>query len=165
MQNRRRVGAVAKPLPSATPASLVLFVAGEPELVPGVRETGVGPGRFRAGSVLLAVGVLPRTLEDGYRASLREPETFEPPPLTDHRKWHLPAPQMFCLDLVLRSAERQRKTVLVVDVNRPEEHSDLVERLVRPSESLPLLVRPDGARLDGEENFSAARVRRFIAGK
>jgi hypothetical protein len=67
--------------------------------------------------------------------------------------------------MVLNFVERQHRSLLVVDVNAPGDHRDLVERWVGAEDVLPLLVRPDGRRLGGEENFVPGRVRRFIAGR
>jgi hypothetical protein len=72
---------------------------------------------------------------------------------------------MACLQIVLDAAKRQQREVLVVDVDRPGGQHDLVERCVGPEDVLPLLLRSDGARLEGQENFAPAKVRRFIAGR
>lgn len=112
-----------------------------------------------------ASGVLPKHLRPAYAASHGIRDEFEQPPLTDRRPWHLPPQQVACIDVVLDAAERERRTVLVIDVNRPEDHQELVDRWVMPNDVMPLLVRPDGRRLDGEENFVPHRVRQFITGR
>jgi len=55
--------------------------------------------------------------------------------------------------------------VSIVDVNQPAGFQALVARWVGPNDVLPILVRPDGARLEGIEEFGPRRVRRFIRGK
>ena len=50
-----------------------------------------------------------------------------------------------------------------MDVNRPGEHLDLVHRVVGPNDVLPILLRPDGARLEGTENFVPDVLSRFLS--
>lgn len=116
-----------------------------------------------AGMVLVGPGVLPKELRPEPAESSPGPDELEKPPLTDERPWHLPPAQMACVQIVLDAAKRQGRGVVVVDVDRPGEHKDLVDRYVGSNDVLPLLVREDGARLEGEERFAPAEVRRFIA--
>ena len=68
-----------------------------------------------------------------------------------------------CVNLVREIAEQRGRSVTVVDVDRPApDQRPLIERWVRTSDVLPLLVRPDGARLEGLENFEPGTVRKFI---
>ena len=140
---------------------LLLFVAGEPELSPSVREVEAGMGD-RLSSMFLGVAA-PTIITRASAEAARPPESgFHRPPLTDSRRWHVPASQLMCESVVLEQAKRQGRIVLVVDANRPGDQQDLVDRWVRPNDALPLLVRSDGARLEGEENFTPGRVRRFL---
>ena len=91
-------------------------------------------------------------------------ETAAPPSPTEGPPWHLPRPVIRYVNLVLESADRQGRTVTVVDVDRPEGRQDLVERWVGPADVMPILVRPDGARLSGIEQFTAPKVRKFLRG-
>lgn len=138
---------------------LILFVAGEPS--PGTDsmrdvDTSVW-GRF----VGMLVGG--RLLVIAHRAQLAaegsHPATEDEPP------WHLPPQQIQCADLVLQGANLRGKSVTLVDVNRSAGFEDLVERWVGPNDVVPLLVRSDGARLEGVEDFVPRKVRRFIDGR
>jgi hypothetical protein len=80
-------------------------------------------------------------------------------------EWYLPPDQMTSLNLVLDVAGRRGHEVTVVDANRPGNQHALVDQYVRPNDVFPLLIRWDGARLDGTENFTPARVRRFLDGR
>jgi hypothetical protein len=81
---------------------------------------------------------------------------------TDSTLWHLPPQQIQVVNLVFDIAKRTRKSVGLIDVNRPANHQELVDWWVGPEGILPLLVRSDGARLQGMEGFAPRRVRRFI---
>ena len=84
-------------------------------------------------------------------------------PAPDERPWHFPVEQRTCIRLVDELAESLGRTVMVIDVNWPEFHTDLVERWVGPNTLLPLLVAPDGRRLEGLESFVPSIVRRFLS--
>jgi len=157
-------GSVSRLRSAESPGSLLLFVAGEPELTPGIRESGVGLAPRFAGLVF-ATGLIPPPPRPPVEESPQGRNASDQPPLTDSRPWHLAPAQMASLQVVLDAAKRQRRGVFVVDVNRPGVYQSLVERHVGPDDVLPLLVRPDGARLEGQESFDPARVRRFIAGR
>ena len=115
------------------------------------------------GMMIPGAGIPPKELRPGYAENSPGATDVAATPSPNPRPWHLPPSQTACLDIVLDTAERQRDEVLVVDVDRPGEHRDLVERYVGSNDVLPLLLRPDGARLEGLENFTPARVRKFIA--
>jgi len=78
------------------------------------------------------------------------------------RSWHLPPEQVDCINLVLQLARREGRDVTIVDVDRAEGRQDLIDRWVGADDSLPILVRPDGARLKGIEQFVPRKVRQFI---
>lgn len=67
--------------------------------------------------------------------------------------------------MVLDLATRCGATVKVVDVDRPGADLPLVERWVTPDADLPLLVRPDGARLEGAASFVPSKVAAFLQGR
>ena len=75
----------------------------------------------------------------------------------------LPRQQAFCVRLVLDLARRVGCAVRVVDVSRPTSLHEVLETPPGESEGFPVLVRPDGDRLSGEEEFTPRRVRRFLA--
>jgi hypothetical protein len=145
------------------PGQLVLFVAGEPQTSPDIRQTTAGMGERIAGLMIPGAGAAFKDLRFGHPENRPRTNDLEQPPSSGQPHWHLPPSQVACLDMVMDAAERKRIGVLVVDVDRPGMFQDLVERYVRPNDVLPLLVRSDGARLGGEESFTAARVRKFIA--
>jgi hypothetical protein len=155
---------MSTPLPSSGPPFLVLFVAGEPETMPSLRDSGVGTGA-RWAAWFLPSGLLPKNLQPAYEAGHRTSDGFEAPPPSDMRPWLLPPSQAACAEMVIEIVERQQLPLLVVDVNRPGEFREMVARWVEPTGVMPLLVRPDGARLEGEENFVPGKVRRFVAGR
>jgi len=75
----------------------------------------------------------------------------------------LPRQQAFCVRLVLDIARRVGCPVHVVDVSRPSALHEVLETPPGETEGFPVLVRPDGARLSGEEEFTPGRVRQFLA--
>ena len=143
---------------------VVLFVAGEPETTPSVREAGAGVMPRMTGMVFGA-GVRTPMDPNSPDRSRYNPDQYQAPPLTDQRPWHLPPQQTICLDLVLEVAGQLQREVLVIDSNRPLDQKTLVDRWVGPNSVLPMLVRPDGWRLEGVENFTKAKVRQFLQSK
>jgi hypothetical protein len=135
---------------------LVLFVAGEPDsrIDPGRDVQTTLPGRF-------AGMFIPSQWWIGGRSKYSAPEVIEPAS-ADGLPWHLPRQEVMCVNMVLEVARRNGRNVTVVDVNRAAEYQPLVDRWVTPADVLPLLVRPDGARLEGLENFVPQTLRRFL---
>jgi len=86
------------------------------------------------------------------------------PSLPEEQSWHLPREMVAAVDLVCESASRVGRHVTLVDVNRPGIHRDLVRRWVGENDVFPLLIRADGTRLEGMENFTAHRLRTFVTG-
>ncbi|HKN06342.1 MAG: hypothetical protein ABR888_01620 [Thermoplasmata archaeon] len=140
-----------------------LFVAGEPDS---------GVVSLQKGKTTVFDRVVDTVLPFGGRVpisrSSHPPGDVPPaigeadPSLTEDRPWHLPRQQLLCVDMVLRAARRQRRTVTVVDVNRASAQQGLVDRWVGPNDVLPLLARADGSRLEGIEEFVPQKVRKFI---
>jgi hypothetical protein len=83
----------------------------------------------------------------------------------DPNAWHFSPETIDCANLVLDLAERVGKKVTLIDVDHAGADEPLAARWVRPSDVLPILVRPDGARLAGPEYFTPGRVRRFLEGR
>lgn len=128
--------------------------------MPSIRDSGTGflarIGRMYLGAAApLPFYSSPWDVQGGAR---------KPPTASsgDQQPWRIPPDQMTCLNLVHEVAQRYHREVLLVDVNRAGDEQPLVDQYVGPNDALPLLVRSDGARLDGEENFTPAKVRQFL---
>jgi hypothetical protein len=67
--------------------------------------------------------------------------------------------------MVVEIAQRHGLSVKVVDVDSPGEDRSLVERYVSADDDLPILIRPDGARLSGDDAFVPKTVERFVLGR
>jgi hypothetical protein len=139
-------------------SDVLLFVAGEPDtaithLLPGLSIP------LRLFTALVPLNVIAWTT--GNRAALTGDPTDNP--LTG-APWHLPAGQIRCVNLVLEVALTERRHVTLLDVNRASTPAEVVERWVTSDEVFPILVRSDGARLEGEENFREGAVRRLLRG-
>lgn len=126
--------------------SFLLFAAGEPD-------------RGDDGRALASEIQQPTILQSIPRIS---GHSF-PGPAPDEVPWHFPVEQRACIRLVNELAESLGRAVTVIDVNWPESDRDLVERWTGPNTLLPLLVAPDGRRLEGLESFVPSRVRRFLS--
>jgi len=129
------------------PNGLLLFVAGDPDLAGRLARF---PGRApRLGMFLIPPGLLL-----GSGPSVPPPDPTAP--------WLIPVDQMLCVDRLSEAVQGTGRTVKVVDVNRPGDDRALVERWVGPEDVLPILVRQDGARIEGSEAFSRSRLREFL---
>jgi hypothetical protein len=136
---------------------LLLFVAGEPASgVPAPRDVTLSMGA-RMWGAFVPIGLM---LKAGQGPSY-SPDSALPPPGKEGA-WRLSPQQIHVVNAVLDVARREGRTVTVVDVDRAAARQDLVDRWVGSDDVMPLLVRPDGARLEGLENFSPGRLRRFI---
>lgn len=139
-------------------ADLFLFVAGEP-------DTGINSTRDVESSVARRVaGALGGRLwlrSPGGTSQLTDDARVS---LADERPWHLPPQQIHCVNMVFEIAQGKGRRVTLVDVNRAAGHQDLVDRWVGPDGVLPLLVRLDGTRLEGIEEFVPRKIRRLISG-
>src|SRR5208282_3026276 len=139
---------------------LMFFVAGEPDSgAHSVRLGGVGLLLRWTSMIVPGAGRL------GPGGAAPPGTQFEQTPLSDQRAWHLPAQQLICANMVLDAAEHAGRAVTIIDVDRPGDQQSLVERWFGPQDVIPILVRPDGNRIMGVENFSPERVRRFIQGR
>ena len=87
-----------------------------------------------------------------------------PPPLPEEGPWHFPRKAAASVSLVCESASRAGRHVTFIDVNRPGVYQELVRRWVGANDVFPLLIRSDGSRLEGIENFTPRNVRAFVTG-
>lgn len=122
-------------------SAFLLFIAGEPF------EIGVKVARTSN-----------RTF--WYRGGLSDPEGLDDPDYAVRDQTY--GPQATIARMVSDLAARDGLDVKVVNVERPGDDLALVEASVRADTDLPLLVRPDGRRLEGAENFEPARVSKFL---
>ena len=151
---------------AADEADLLLFVGGEPG--PGVdplRGLDTSFARYERG-MAAPVGTFHTAKElemlIGKRRSPNPVDGRSSP--TEKRAWHLPRPQLECVEMVARIAKAEGRRLTVVDVNRPGEHQDLIDRWLTPDTTLPVLVRGGGTRLEGIDEFLPRKVGRFIRG-
>ncbi|HYB78343.1 MAG TPA: hypothetical protein VEG66_01095 [Thermoplasmata archaeon] len=141
-------------------ADLLLFVAGipgeaeEPELHSSIVRWFLGTNA----EVRFA-----RWRRDRKQRSSESAVSAEPL-ASDESPWHLPREVVASVELVCDAASRAGKHVTLVDVNRPGMHQELVQRWVGGNDVFPLLVRPDGSRLEGIENFNPHHLRAFVTG-
>jgi hypothetical protein len=144
----------------ATRPELILFLAGEPDSgAPPLRDSVTSfSSRMVSAVVPPVVTLQPRA---GSSVAGEGAPSSQPGP----GAWLLPPAQIECANVVLEAAEHAGKRVTIVDVNRVLGHQPLVDRWVRPDDSLPLLVRADGSRLMGAERFVPREVRKFVQGR
>jgi hypothetical protein len=131
-----------------TPA--LLFVAGEPNTGPNPMQDVSRSVFDRLGTAMIGDVIMLRT---GTKSGPAYPTSA----------WHLSAWGQQCRDLVLSVAADLGRPVTVIDVNRDDAPIGVVQHYVGPNDLLPLLVRADGQRLEGHEQFTPRRVRRFLA--
>ncbi|MFZ0829757.1 MAG: hypothetical protein WCB18_09785 [Thermoplasmata archaeon] len=145
-----------RPATDTGEADLLLFVAGEP-------DPGGGSGLNVETSVVRRLaGAIIGVRWLGPRVDSQSTGDAQPPPLDD-RPWHLPSQQIQCVNLVSEIAHSLAKRVALVDVNRPAGRAPLIDYWVGSDSVLPLLVRLDGTRLEGIEQFTPKALRRFIS--
>lgn len=128
--------------------TVTLFVRAEPGSS-GPRWDSVGSTGLRMASMVVP-GI-------GLRA--RRPDPSAP---TREDGMEIPYGQAQCVRLVRDLAERAGYVVEVVDVTAPGVSLGEVERRVGTGGVYPILVRPDGSWIEGEENFTPSRVRKFL---
>ena len=80
------------------------------------------------------------------------------------RRWAFPEEVGQCVRLAVELAGRLGRDVRVVDLNGPAVDVEQVRRWVSPETLLPLLVSPDGRRLEGIGSFVPSTLRAFLAG-
>jgi hypothetical protein len=142
-----------------TVGDLILFVGGEPDPgIPSIRDSTV---RFST-RVLAGIFPIPVAKLAFVGRSTKSPGSASPP--SGELPWRLPSEQIHCVNTVVEVAYREGKTVTLVDTAHPAGRRALVDRWVGSDRVLPVLVRSDGALLEGIEKFGARRVRQFIRG-
>jgi hypothetical protein len=140
---------------AASPAKpdLLLFVAGEPDMGRS-HYVPLNVGMRLIGSIF-PVTLLLGSRQPSSAGSTPGDELAESP-------LYLPPDQVQCVNIVLEEAVLVHRYVTIVDVNLSSTPSDFVARYVGPDEIYPILVRPDGQRLEGFESFDVKRVRHFL---
>ena len=129
--------------------ALLLFVGGDPQLA---ESLGAFPRAFPR---LLGFIVPPTLLIGSARGD---------PPRASEAPWLIPADQLMASERLSEAIRGTPRTVKVIDANQPGDDRALVERYLTPADVLPVLVRPDGARLEGAEAFSPSNLRAFLRG-
>lgn len=134
------------------PPDLLLFVSGEP-------GPGADPDHTAVSSISqrLTGMILPPLLLQSKHLSGRRSTEGGP-------VWHLSREGTVCVNLVIDVARREGRRVTLVNVNEPGADEPLVRRWVDPEDILPVLIRPDGGRLNGIEEFTPENLRRFLRG-
>jgi hypothetical protein len=149
------MASASSPVAATDETDLILFVAGEPDPRAGrTREAEVSAVRRLAGAVVGVRWISPMGCPAG--------STSDQAPTCDDRSWRIPPQQVMCVNLVAEIAQSLGKRVALVDVNRPVGRQNLVDYWVGSNAVLPLLVRPDGTRLEGIEEFVPGKLRQFI---
>jgi len=132
------------------PGSFLLFVSGEPgppETLSPLIGTSVGARLF--GSVIPASWFPDRT----------------PPPGPRPEDWHVPREEVATANLVFEIARETGRPVALVNANGSGTDAELASKWVGANDLLPVLVRSDGERLVGLEQFRPKTIRTFMAGK
>jgi hypothetical protein len=137
---------------------LLLFVAGAPGPGPETMKDVTSRWKLLAGTVV--VGWWSRA-----RAGAPSGSDGTDADSSEALSWHLPAEQIHCVNLVAEIARDLGRSVTLVDVNRPMGAEDLIRRWAAADPVFPLLVRPDGRRLEGLDHFVPRELRRFVRGE
>ena len=74
----------------------------------------------------------------------------------------LPEDEAEALDLVARKVQESGRRLHVVDVGRESALRRLIEDRLHHLKRFPVLLRPDGRRLEGPEDFTEARIAAFL---
>jgi hypothetical protein len=127
-----------------------MFLSGDPELAERRAASGTRIG-------MAARIFLPANLWLGQPPEAREAGISGSDPMYS-------SAQLVCAQLVLDAIHGTARQLRFVDVNRAGTAQPLVDRFVTNNDVFPILVRADGARLVGDEAFTKARVRSFVAG-
>ena len=65
--------------------------------------------------------------------------------------------------LVLRLVQEKGKTLHIVDVGKESSFRRVIEEHLHHLRRFPVLVRPDGRRLEGVEEFTPEKLEKFLA--
>jgi hypothetical protein len=129
---------------------LLMFVAGEPDNLANHLYPTFGVGARLASAfvpLLLVTSAMDR--ERTIASTIKD-------------AWHLPADQVHCVNWVLEAALEDHRYVTIVDVNKGDAPVEFVRQWVGPDEIYPILIRPDGRRLEGFENFDPRALKGFL---
>jgi hypothetical protein len=137
-------------------APVLLFVAGDPHPTPDPLRDVDTSILHRAAGVVVGGFVAGTPADRSTWKNRKQPQTAERDP------WHLPREQNQCVLMVLEIADEVGRAVRMIDVNRASSAPELIARWVGPDDVMPLLVRPDGARLEGLHELVPGAVRRFL---
>ncbi|HTW39252.1 MAG TPA: hypothetical protein VMF04_00075 [Thermoplasmata archaeon] len=140
---------------SAVPPDLLMFVAGEPD--DGSRHYQPIGLQARMWGALVPTGVIFAMQPSSSALSASSRQTIAP-----QFPVHLPPEQIHCVNWVLEEALREHRHVTIVDVNQASTPAEFVRQWVTPDEIYPILIRPDGQRLEGVENFDLRSLREFL---
>ncbi|MGP8109402.1 MAG: hypothetical protein ACLQD9_01640 [Thermoplasmata archaeon] len=135
----------------ATSGTLVMYVASQAGLPGGL--IGEIPFAFgaRLASLFVPFAGLAQAKEVNAAQAADEGDPDELPPSARQ-----------CILLVLDYAKRYGWSVHLVDVTRQRVSESEILGSLGAEAHLPLLVRPDRARLEGEEQFTPSAVRKFL---
>lgn len=67
------------------------------------------------------------------------------------------------IQLVLRMIEEKRKTLHIVDVGKESPLRRVIQEHLHHLRRFPVLVRPDGRRLEGIEEFTPENLKKFLS--
>ncbi len=155
-------------MPEAVPPrELAMYVAGQPDLT----GFGAGSSRFSFGGRLASMFVPGAGLAYTTRVSPPAPSGTaadsgpqpEADPAADPAYSDLALPTRQSLAIVLDYAQKFGWSVHIIDVTRQLVPESEILASLGGDVTLPILVRPDGGRLQGEEQFTPGRIRRFLA--
>jgi len=132
------------------PKTVVLFLSGDPVLA---ERLAAQPATYAGFSRFFVSGALASGL-GGPKAPKRR---------SGDAGRAFPPGQVMCAQRLTDVAKRMGRTVKIVDVNDPGGDAGLVAQYIGSGDVLPVAVRSDGERLEGEEAFDTANLRRFLA--
>jgi len=144
----------------SAPLGLILFVAGEPDTgAPSIRRGTMSlTNRMIGMSAAPSLEAIPPPGPSPAMSGGQSLPSGRPP-------WRLPPEQIHCVNTVVKVAKKEGCAVTVIDVDTPGDQEYLVTRWVGADPIFPLLVRADGSKLMGIENFTARMIRQFIRGR
>jgi len=96
----------------------------------------------------------------GYAGSL-EPGDDPDAPV----EWHITPDIAVCVRKVTDLVRKHHQTLRIVDIERPGSYREQVLEFMLGSHSFPILVRPDGRRLEGIEEFKESTIESFLMGR
>ncbi len=134
-----------------TSGTLVMYVTSEPGL-PGAL---IGDVPFAFGARLASLFVPFAGLAQAKEVNAAQAQALG-------NSDELPSSARQCIILVLDYAKRFGWSVHLVDVTRQSVSESEILGSLGADVHLPLLVRPDSARLEGEEQFTPSSVRKFL---